>query len=59
MAAIQVGERVQIVKVGQSDKQLLHKFGTLVMLADDVKCVVALDDGGGATVTIGQLKKIA
>jgi len=59
MAAIQIGDRVQIVKVGQNDKQLLHKFGILVLLADGVKCVVALDDGEGASVTIDQLKKIA
>ena len=55
MANINVGDRVQI-KSG--DKGLVGKFGRLVMVADDVNCIVVLDDGSHAQVTIDQLKKV-
>lgn len=55
MANINVGDRVQI-KTG--DKNMVGKFGRLVLLTDNVNCLVMLDDGGHAQVTIDQLKKI-
>lgn len=58
MPTIELGARVQIIKVGQHDNHLLHKCGMLALITDDVNCVVALDEGGSASVTIDQLKEI-
>lgn len=57
MNPITVGQRVQIIQVSANEQGLLYKFGRVMMIADGVRCVVALEDGGAATLDIGQLKK--
>lgn len=57
MERINVNDRVQIIQIEPGGQQLLHKFGTVILISDGRQCVVALDDGSVATVKIGQLKK--
>jgi hypothetical protein len=58
VAQIEVADFVEIIAVAPGDEALLHRMGRVMMIVDGDRCVVALDDGGGATVNIKQLKKV-
>lgn len=55
---INVSDRVRIVRVGADEKQLLHKLGRVMFIADGANCLVVLDDGTSAEVNINQLEKV-
>jgi len=57
MDSISVGQRVQIIQVSPKEQGILYKFGRVMMIADGVKCVVALEEGGAASVNMNQLKR--
>jgi hypothetical protein len=59
MSAINMGDQVEIVRVTDDQKALLHKRGRVVMITDDVNCMLRLDAGGSAVVTADQLKKVS
>jgi hypothetical protein len=56
--AIQVNDLVEIVSAGPSEQQLLHRVGRVVLITDGTKCVVAFNDGSGASVKVEQLRKV-
>jgi len=59
MAQVNVNDRIQITQVRPNDDQhLLHKFGRVMIITDDVNCVIALEEGGVATVDISQVKTV-
>jgi hypothetical protein len=59
MEQVNVSDRIQITQVRPNDDQdLLHKFGRVMIITDDVNCVIAIDEGGVATVDISQVKKV-
>ena len=58
MAEINVNDLVKIIRVNAGQEHLLNRVGTVVMIADGKKCVVAFEDGSGASVTIDQLAKV-
>ncbi len=59
MEQVNVNDRIQITQVRPEDDQhLLHRFGRVMIITDDVNCVIRLDEGGVATVDISQLKKV-
>lgn len=57
MPHININDRVEIVQANPKEQHLLNKVGRVILIADDTKAVVALEDGSGATVHINQLKK--
>lgn len=59
MAEINVTDLVKIVRVNASQEHLLNRVGTVVMIAEGKNCVVAFEDGSGASVTIDQLTKVS
>jgi hypothetical protein len=59
MSAIIMGDQVEIVRVSDDQKDLLHRRGRVVMITDDVNWVLRLDAGGSAVVTADQLKKVS
>lgn len=58
MGAINVSDKVQIVKTNPGEEHLLNKIGRVMLIVDGERCVVALPDGNGASVNIKQLKKL-
>lgn len=58
MGRVNVNDRIEIIQVSSNEQHLLHKSGRVVLIADEVTCVVALDEGGGASVNMNQLRKV-
>jgi hypothetical protein len=56
--SIAINDVVEIVKVGPNEQQFLHKVGRVMMIIDGKKCFVTFSDGGGASVTVDQLRKV-
>jgi hypothetical protein len=58
MPQINVSDVVEIVKAGPSEQHVLHKVGRVMMIVDGTKAFVTFSDGGGASVTVDQLRKV-
>jgi hypothetical protein len=59
MAQVDVNDKVQIFHLNPNDdRNLLNKIGVVVLIVDDERCVIRLDDGNDATVDITQVKRI-
>ena len=58
MAAIEVGDFVEIIQGGAAEQHLLHRPARVMAILDGTTCILVFEDGSGATVNIGQLKKI-
>jgi len=55
---IRVQDRVQIVNVNAEHNFLLNRSGQVIMIVDEVDCLVQLDDGETAEIDIKYLKKV-
>jgi len=58
MEPINASDKVQIVKVNAGQEKLLNKIGRVMLITDDVNCVVSFPDGSGASVHVSQLKRL-
>ncbi|MEK7233334.1 MAG: hypothetical protein AAB268_05935 [Elusimicrobiota bacterium] len=56
--AIEVNDRVQIIKAPQDQPGLLNQAGKVMMITDETNYLVQLDNGEAANVTADQLKKL-
>ncbi len=59
MATINVGDRVQVIKTKPGEEQFLNKIGRVVLVADEVNCMVSFGANAGGSFHISQLKKVA
>lgn len=56
--AIEVNDRVQIIKAPQDQPGLLNRAGKVMMITDETNYLVQLDNGEAASLTADQLKKL-
>jgi hypothetical protein len=59
MSAINVGDRVQVIKTKPGEEQFLNKIGRVVLVTDEVNCVVSFGGNAGGSFHVSQLKKVA
>ena len=58
MAAINVGDVIEVVRANPDDPKTLRKVGRVVMVADGTRCIVQFNDGTAGTFEADQLKKV-